>query len=181
MSYMEVGGGCKSFSNTHSGFCAEHGGRLQIEGEAKAGNNGRSGFIALAPLSHVEAGPGCTARNNSRHSQGSTAPVANLSAPGGVSIRTPVHVVEEPGLQLDNLSADAQWAAKLQCALKGGRPLGMALQQPRAGTCGWGQAVNPPTMVYVGLSGGGWLHGLCPGSLHAGPPTPPPTPVPYCR
>jgi hypothetical protein len=34
-----------------------------------------------------------------------------------------VHAVEQPGLPLENLRADASAAAKRQCALKGGRPL----------------------------------------------------------
>jgi hypothetical protein len=55
--------------------------------------------------------------------QGSSAPLAKLSAPGAISAETSVHAVEEPGLPLENLRADAPGAAELQCALKGGRPL----------------------------------------------------------
>jgi hypothetical protein len=41
------------------------------------------------------------------------------------SVTTSVHADEDPGLPLDNLSADAPGATKPQCALKGGRPLGV--------------------------------------------------------
>jgi hypothetical protein len=40
ISYIEVGRGCKSYSNTHTGLCAVLGGRLKVEGEAAASQTG---------------------------------------------------------------------------------------------------------------------------------------------
>jgi hypothetical protein len=46
-----------------------------------------------------------------------------LDKPQCISVTTSVHAVEQPGLPLENLGADAPGAAKLQCALEGGRTL----------------------------------------------------------
>jgi hypothetical protein len=45
------------------------------------------------------------------------------SAPTAISATTSVYAVEQPGIPLENLSANAPGAAKLQCGLKGGRTL----------------------------------------------------------
>jgi hypothetical protein len=55
--------------------------------------------------------------------QGPPVPLTNLSAPPAILVTTSVRAVEHPGFRLENLSADAPGLAKLQCALKGGRPL----------------------------------------------------------
>jgi hypothetical protein len=68
-------------------------------------------------------------------SQGPSALLANLSAPAAIAFTTSVHVVDQPGLPLENLSADAPGAARLQCALKGGRPLLPAVFDQLATNC----------------------------------------------
>jgi hypothetical protein len=60
---------------------------------------------------------------NLRLCQGSTAPLAKLSAPGAISVATSVHAVWQLRVTLADLRADAPAATELECALKGGRPL----------------------------------------------------------
>jgi hypothetical protein len=55
--------------------------------------------------------------------QGTSAPLKNLSAPAAISVVISVHAVEQPGLPLENPSANATEGAKLECALRGGRTL----------------------------------------------------------
>jgi hypothetical protein len=75
-----------------------------------------------------------------KRDQASSAPFGNLSAPATISATTSVHAVEQPGLPLEDLSADAPRAAKLQCALKGGRTLQGIPQNPTP-TC-YGSFLN---------------------------------------